>query len=192
MKLDVSAVNVPFICDHENRNGWDELFDEYLTEKDIQSWEKTPWMHCTWDPKPYEQKKKHTSMGSLRFCEGWLTEQEVQVAKKYRNWFWFLKDNGLLGFTEECEGCVGNFIYLDKTVDVFTVLPGYWVVKGKWVYVNFDGGSTGSAPPAPCQWDQYRWNRRHGIQLKVYGETNDKVPKDMGTWIQGLLKKRKR
>ena len=191
MKLNIGVGNVPFIADFQNRHGWDELFDKYLSEKDIQNWEKTPWWHCTQDPQPDEKKRKYTDLGSLRFCEGWLTKPEWEIARAFRTWYWDLKEKGLLTFTKNCEGCKGSFIELTPDEAQYDAYPGYWIVNGQWYFTGIDYKKNRKLPPYPCQWDQYRYNRRLSIQYLVYGRIEEGVPKGQAKVIEKLLKKRR-
>ncbi len=171
MKIDIGANNVPFHVD-------DSIL---LTDTDLKNWKKVPWAFYSKDERPEERKEKITSLGRLRFLEGWLydnlskpgaVQKERYWAQEFDTWFSDMKKEGIMTDTRECEGCVGSFWKLTSEDYLYIAFPGYWVYEGEWwrVYTP-DNCRKSGAPPSLCQISQYNYNRRLTIQIRAWGTT---------------------
>jgi hypothetical protein len=189
MKLDVDGSNVPFFIDYTVSRGEDETPRTFLTELDIKSWEKTPWWHCSRDNRPDSQKLKYTHLGGLRFCEGWLTEDEFFIAKQFKTWWKLMVKYGEIVPTRNCQGCIGNFWAFARDADPWNFQPGYWVLNGSWIIVWEAGRWNFAMPPPTCQISQFRWNRRWAIQRQVYGFSHPEWDVALPSYAEELMKR---
>lgn len=172
---DIGAANVPFNVD----------YSVVLTEKNIEDWKEVPWTYFSKDERPEEIREKITSIGRMRFLEGWLYDNQNEYgafhkewywAKMFKNWFHVMKKKEFLKDTKECEGCTGSFWEFASEDDLFNALPGYWILDGRWWRVlDSDRCNMSGAPPSMCQIDQVRYNRRLTIQMKAWEETDADV-----------------
>lgn len=180
MKNDIGAASVPF-----NVN-----YSIVLTDKNVKDWEKVPWVFFSKDERPQEKREKITSIGRMRFLEGWLYDnlseygtfyQEWYWAKMFKSWFKIAKKQRILTDTMECEGCKGSFWKFTSEEHLFNALPGYWVLDGRWWRViDPERCNKSGAPPSFCQIDQIRYNRRLTIQKRVWGKTDaDLLPTEI-------------
>ena len=191
MKNNIGPENVPLYID----------YSIVLTSKNILDWEKVPWSECSKQENvPPEKRRKYTKLGDLRFCEGWLYDdfsangtfhREWYWAKAFKAWFNLMRKFGKITDTRECEGCKGSFWKIREDVPEDDILPGFWVVSGMWWFKGRNDCLVHKIPPPICQWDQYRFNRRTTIQLKVWGKTGDKMPM-LDADMQAMMAKRGR
>jgi len=150
MEIDIGANNVPFHVDNSI----------LLTDRDLKNWKKVPWAFYSKDERPDERKEKITSLGRLRFLEGWLYDnlsepgtvhKERYWAQEFDTWFSEMKKEGIMTDTRECEGCIGSFWKLASEDDVYNAFPGYWVYEGEWWRVyTADNCRKSGAPPSLC------------------------------------------
>ncbi len=173
MEIDIGARNVPFHVDNSI----------FLTDRDLKNWKKVPWAFYSGDKRPEERKEKITSLGRLRFLEGWLydnlsepgtIQKEQYWSQEFDTWFKDLRKEGIITDTRECEGCIGSFWKLASEDDLYNAFPGHWVYEGRWwrVYDSSNCRQTG-APPSFCQISQLDYNRRLTIQMKAWGAEDE-------------------
>jgi hypothetical protein len=227
-------------------------FTIILTEKNAKTWSLTPFWTCSRDKRPATEKRQHTSIDTLRFCEGWCWDEyenywirlikrpfgkkdtreitliagdlidnyqpikttsvpfkskdlkwtevermatfskEWYCGKVYDNWFNWMENREFITQTRECKNCVGTFwkVNLNLSRIPNSLLPGWYVYGGRWIYTDGDEWKNSNGPRSFCHKnpiDQRNYNRRHYIQEKVWGKV-----KDYEDWQIEMIQRRKK
>jgi hypothetical protein len=175
MKNDIGMENVPLAINREVMlNG--HYLGRYLHPNTIKQLEKVSFLNFSQDSRLVPEQI--TDLGRWRFLEGYLTMEEDFPAVTFKVWFNECFENGLLGTTKNCEGCVGSFVTWEAEDD-FNIRVGFWVVDGEWKFWNGKKWVK-KTPPMTCQIGQFRFNRRLYIQYETYGDVFLGPPKRLG------------